>query len=791
MSAGGAIGFDIGCHNSVIATVKQKSIDVVLNELTNRSTPNVVAFGPKQRFLGEVAYSKLGMNFRNSFVAPSRYLGLSAEYLRNSEEPKWLTNKLAYTADDTPVFEATYRGDVHSYNAQSVAAMMLSHLKETVTRQGLRVTDVVIAVPSYYTDTERRAVLDAATIADVPCVGLMNDTTAAALSYGIYRGREITDESRKTVAFVDMGHSKISVAIAEFSSSKLQMLGKAFDRNLGSRDLDWNFAKYIAGNFEKKHGVDPFSNPKSKLKLLSAVERLRKVLSGGSDGNLHVEYLVEDIDLELTVTREEFLTVNAELIQRVKEVCLQAISNAGGVQVSSVEILGGASRIPSVQTMIAEAFRVESCSKTLNAEEEISKGCALQAAMLSPFFNVKPYAIVEITPYRISAVSKPISDIDIEPEIDQIFTEKNVFPISKIVSFTKRGPFTVDLVYDCDLPIGIPKKFATFSIFAEEAPEDFRVKLRFKMNASGVIALEAADKMEVYYEEVIRKEETKTEDVKAEEAKSEETGEAKSDEVKMDLEPPKPEYKKRTRKTQVANESLFLQLSPKTREDCKAAEVYFKKNDNLAKETLEKKNELESYVYQARDRLNGTYKKHMDESLIPPLIQILSTTENWLYEEGSDSTKEAYQSKLDSLKTSFEQVHSRYSHYEALPELITSLKSIAAQAVTEAMTQDAAKAHITEEERIKVLDLATANQKWIEEISSLLSTIDPRVDFPVSRAEFGRRENELLELTRTTMSRSAPPPPPPPPKEEEPKKEDAAGEEAKQEDKEPVDMDVE
>jgi molecular chaperone DnaK (HSP70) len=178
MSAGGAIGFDIGCQNSVIATVKQNSIEVVLNELTNRSTPNVVAFGPKQRFFGEVAYSKLGMNFRNSFVAPSRYLGLSAEYLRNSEEPKWLTNrlsytaanKLAYNADDTPVFEATYRGEVCSFNAQSVAAMMLSHLKETVTRQGLRVSDVVIAVPSYYTDTERRAVLDAAEIADVPCV---------------------------------------------------------------------------------------------------------------------------------------------------------------------------------------------------------------------------------------------------------------------------------------------------------------------------------------------------------------------------------------------------------------------------------------------------------------------------------------------------------------------------------------------------------------------------------------------------------------------------------------------
>jgi molecular chaperone DnaK (HSP70) len=110
----GAVGCDIDCHNSVIATVKQKSIEVVFNELTNRSTHNVVAFGPKQRFLGEVVYSKLSMNFRNSFVAPSRFLGLTAEYLRQIEGPKQLTDNIAYTAEDTPVFEATYTREVHS-----------------------------------------------------------------------------------------------------------------------------------------------------------------------------------------------------------------------------------------------------------------------------------------------------------------------------------------------------------------------------------------------------------------------------------------------------------------------------------------------------------------------------------------------------------------------------------------------------------------------------------------------------------------------------------------------------
>mmetsp|Transcript_27353 Transcript_27353/g.49228 ORF Transcript_27353/g.49228 Transcript_27353/m.49228 type:complete len:785 (+) Transcript_27353:2734-5088(+) len=784
MSAGGAIGFDIGCHNSVIATVKQKSIDVVLNELTNRATPNVVGFGQKQRFIGEAGYSKLSSNFRNSVIAPSRFLGLTSEYLRNSDEPhKWLSNKLGFLNDDTPVFEVNHNGQVCAFQAQSLAAINLAHLKETITRQGLRVTDVVISIPAYYTDSERRAVLDAAAIADVPCVGLMNDTTAAALSYGVYRGREITDENRKLVAFVDMGHSKISVAIAEFSTSKLQMLGKAFDRNLGARDFDWNFAKHIAANFENKHGVDPLGNPKSKLKLLSAIERLRKVLSGGPDAALNVEYLVEDIDLELTVRRDDFLAINEDLLARIKDVCLQAIQNAGGVQVSSVEILGGASRIPIVQTIIAEAFGVESCSKTLNAEEEISKGCALQAAMLSPFFNVKPYSIVDITPYRIVAVSKPIAEIDIEPEQDLIFTAKNVFPVSKIVSFTKKGPFTVDLVYDHEFPVGVPRKFATFSILAQESSEDFRAKLHFKMNNSGIISLESANKIEVYYEEVKAKaEEAKTEEQKAADA----SGDA---ETKMDIEEPKPEYKKKTRKAPIVTESMFLQLTPKQREDMKSAEAAMRKSDLYAKETLERKNELESYVYETRDKLNGIYKAYINESEVPRLLQELSKNENWLYDEGSDSTKDEYINRIKGLKALFEPLQSRYTHYEALPSLLASLNSIIAQSVADATTQDPAKAHITEEERQKVIELAQRANQWLTTVNEHLANQDRRLDFAVTREEFGKRETELLDLTRTIMSRPAPPPPPAPPKEEQ-KAEGAEGE-AKGEEKETVDMDVE
>lgn len=789
MSAGGAIGFDIGCHNSIIATVKLKSIDCVLNELTNRSTPNVVGFGPKQRFLGEAGYSKLSSNFRNSMVAPNRYLGLTSEYLRNSEETKWLTNKLSYLEDDTPVYEANYKGQVCGFTAHSLVAMTLTNLKETIVRQGLRMTDVVISVPAYYTDAERRAVLDAAAIAEVPCVGLMNDTTAAALSYGIYRGREITDEARKTVAFVDIGHSKISVAIAEFSTNKLQMLGKAFDRNLGSRDFDWNFAKHLAANFEKKHGLDPLSNPKSRLKMLSAVERLRKILSGGPDAGLNIEYLVEEIDLELTVTREEFLTVNAELITRIKDVCIQAIANAGGVQVSSVEILGGASRIPIVQAVIAEAFAVESCSKTLNAEEEVAKGCALQAAMLSPFFTVSPYSIVDITPYRIVAVSRPISEIDIEPENDLIFNEKNVFPVSKLVSFTKKGPFRVDLVYDHDFPIGVPRNFATFSIFAAESPEEFRAKLLIKMNHSGIVSLESANKIEVYYVEVPVKEQAKPEEVKSGEEMPAE--ELKDEGVKMDIEPPKPELKKKSRKTPITTEALYLQLTPKQREDSKAGEVSMKKSDTLAKDTLEKKNRLESLVYENRDRLNGIYRQHIDESHIPRLLQELSRIENWLYEEGGDCTKEEYIEKIKALEEEFKPVYSRYSHYQALPSLFTSLKSVVDQSVAEANSTEPAKAHITGEERQKIIDLAFASNTWLLEVNETLKTFDPRTDFPIAKEEFGRRENELLELTKTVMSRPAPPPP----KEEKPQEpkpeEEAKVDEPKGEDKEQVDMDVE
>jgi molecular chaperone DnaK (HSP70) len=486
MRGSGAVGLDIGSHSCVIAAYKQQNIEIMLNELTNRSTPSTVGFGPVQRFIGETGRSQLSFNFLNSVSSPSRFLGLPHDYIQASGDLKWLTSPVRCLDSPSLGFEVSYLDQAQVFSPQSLTAMLVGHLQDTVLRQGLEVSHVVIAVPAYYTDPERRAMLDAAQIAGVPCIGLINDTTAAALSYG-YNRSEITDHNPKTVAFVDMGHSKLSVAVARLSTNKLQILGKAFARDLGSRDFDWLFARSVAATFEQKHGVDPLKNVKSRLRLLTAVERLRKVLSAGSDGTLHIECLAEDIDLELTVTRADFLGVCADLLNQVREICGQALVLSGSGQVSDVELLGGASRIPAVQAVVAEVFGVAGCSRTLIAEEEVAKGCALQAALLASPQAVH-YYVEDIATYSVNALIQGPAE---EPVVHQLFAMHDAYLASKSIAVQVQESVCIELVYSTPLTTGLPCKFAVFRVVLARGDQSRSMVLSFTLDSSGLVSLKS------------------------------------------------------------------------------------------------------------------------------------------------------------------------------------------------------------------------------------------------------------------------------------------------------------
>merc|ERR1719421_1274411 len=212
------------------------------------------------------------------------------------------------------------------------------------------VTDVVVAVPSYFTDAERHAMLDAASIAGLNCLRLMNDSTAAALSYGIYK-TDMPADVATNVAFVDCGAMDTTVSIVSFVKGKLTVLSTAADRHLGGRDLDMILAKHFAAEWKEKHKIDALTNKKAMYRLVTAAEKTKKVLSANPQAPINIECFMDDIDVKGMMERSDMLTVGAPLLEKLDKLLSEAYTASGVAKadVSSVEIFGGTARVPAVQ----------------------------------------------------------------------------------------------------------------------------------------------------------------------------------------------------------------------------------------------------------------------------------------------------------------------------------------------------------------------------------------------------------------------------------------------------------
>ena len=278
--------------------------------------------------------------------------------------------------------------------------MYLGKLRDTAARElKTGVTDVVIAVPGWYSDVQRRALLDAASIASLNCLRLINDSTAVALGYGITKSDLPDPENPRYVAFVDVGHSTLSVAIVAFSKGRLDVISTAYDRNLGGRDIDYALLKHFAEEFKSKYKIDVLSNPKATFRLSAGCEKLKKVLSANSEAPLSVESIMNDIDASSRLTREQLESLIDDVLVRIEPVIHRAIADSGLTleQLESVELVGGSTRVPAVRAKIQQAFAGKPLSFTLNQDEAVARGATFSCAMLSPVFRVREFHVHDIT----------------------------------------------------------------------------------------------------------------------------------------------------------------------------------------------------------------------------------------------------------------------------------------------------------------------------------------------------------------------------------------------------------
>jgi len=380
------------------------------------------------------------------------------------------------------------------------------------------ISDVVIAVPGWFTDIQRRALIDAAAIANLNVLRLINDTTATALGYGITKSDLPEPESPRHVAFVDVGHSNFSVSIVAFSKGQLTVKGTAYDQNLGGRDIDYALIKHFSDEFKTKYKVDVHASPKATFRLGAGCEKLKKVLSANSEGVLNVENLMNDVDASSKLTREEFEALIQPLLNGITPVIERAIKASGLTieQIDAVELVGGSTRIPAVRTKIQDAFPGKSLSTTLNQDEAIARGATFACAMLSPVFRVREFSMTDINHFPIRVHWQPTPT---DPEDDTellVFPEGNNIPSTKILSFYRKESFSIEAAYANpeQLPGGFNPWLGTFT--AKEVPlpasgDAACVKVRTKLNIHGIMSFESA-----YVEEIEEKEEAMDVDATAE-----------------------------------------------------------------------------------------------------------------------------------------------------------------------------------------------------------------------------------------------------------------------------------
>lgn len=224
----------------------------------------------------------------------------------------------------------------------------LKKVKTYFEKAGLTSNEVVIAVPTYASNSERQAYLDAAEIAGIKCIRLINESTATALTYGFFRKNDLNKDKARIVAFVDFGHSKLTVSYASFKPGKMKILGTHSNKNLGARQIDALLTELFGGKFEKKYGCDPRENKRARLRLLDAIEKMRKLLSGNKEADINCESLMEDEDLKQHFTRDEFEELIADFVAKFRK-CLEDSLVSSGVKIEDidfVELVGEATRIP-------------------------------------------------------------------------------------------------------------------------------------------------------------------------------------------------------------------------------------------------------------------------------------------------------------------------------------------------------------------------------------------------------------------------------------------------------------
>ncbi|PVH97137.1 heat shock protein Hsp88 [Periconia macrospinosa] len=648
------VGIDLGTLNTVIAVARNRGVDVITNEVSNRATPSLVGFGPKSRYLGEAAKNQEISNLKNTVSSFTRLAGRSLNDPDVQLEQEFVSAPLVDVNGQVGA-EVTYLGKKEKFTATQITAMFLTKIKGTASAElKLPVSDVVLSCPAWFTDAQRRALLDAAEIAGLKCLRLTNATTATALGYGITKtDLPAPEEKPRRVVFVDIGHSNYTASVVEFKKGELTVKATAWDRHFGGRYIDKALVDHFAKEFKEKFKIDINENAKARVRVMAGVEKLKKILSANSVAPLNIESVMNDVDVRGMLKREELEELIKPLLDRATVPIEEALAEAKlkPEDIDSIEMVGGCTRVPALKTRIQDFFG-KPLSFTLNQDEAVARGCAFNCAILSPVFRVRDFSMHDIVSYPIEFTWEKSEDIPDEDTSLIVFNKGNVMPSTKILTFYRKHPFDLEAKYAKPelLPGKMNPWIGRFSVKGVKADPkgDFMIcKLKARLNIHGILNVESG-----YY----------VEEVEVEEPIPEEKKEGDMDvDSKEPKEPPKMrKVKKQQRKGDLPLSAGTAALDQASKDSAAEKENQMIMEDKLVADTEHTKNELESFIYELKDKILDVYAEFASDEEKSKLNAKLETIEDWLYDDGEDASKAQYVSKMEDIRSIAGPIIQRY-----------------------------------------------------------------------------------------------------------------------------------
>ncbi|CAI8612059.1 unnamed protein product [Vicia faba] len=441
-----ALGIDLGTTYSCVGVWQEQNdrVEIIHNDQGNKTTPSCVAFTNTQRLIGGAAKNQASSNPTNTVFDAKRLIGRKySDSVVQNDILLW-PFKIIAGDNDKPTILVNYKGEEKQLLAEEISAMILTHMRE-IAGAFLEspVKNAVITVPAYFNDSQRRATKDAGNIAGLNVMRIINEPTAAALAYGLQKRANCVEE--RTVFIFDLGGGTFDVSLLTIKNNVFDVKATAGDTHLGGEDFDNRMVNHFVKELKRKNKVDISGNSKALRRLRTACERAKRTLSYDTDTTIDIDAIYEGIDLCSSITRAKFEQLNMDLFEKCMETVRSCLVDAkmDKSRVDDIVLVGGSSRIPKVKQLLQDFFKGKELCKSINPDEAVAYGAAVQAALLSDGFkNVPGIVLQDVTPLSLG--------VEINGDLMDVVIPRNTsIPVRKTNTY-----FTVE-DNQCIIPVKV------------------------------------------------------------------------------------------------------------------------------------------------------------------------------------------------------------------------------------------------------------------------------------------------------------------------------------------------